>query len=55
MTGEEEECFLHLVIDACHKHHLALEENDGNTTRAAKALGVARATLYRRLKSKKVG
>lgn len=26
MTGEEEECFLHLVIDACHKHHLALEE-----------------------------
>ncbi len=35
--------------------HLALEENDGNTTRAAKALGVARATLYRRLKSKKVG
>ncbi|MDF1701932.1 MAG: sigma-54 dependent transcriptional regulator [Planctomycetota bacterium] len=35
--------------------HMALEENDGNTTRAAKALGVARATLYRRLKSKKVG
>ncbi|MDA1195567.1 MAG: sigma-54 dependent transcriptional regulator [Planctomycetota bacterium] len=35
--------------------HLALEENDGNTTRAAKALGVARATLYRRLKSRKVG
>jgi DNA-binding NtrC family response regulator len=34
---------------------LALEENDGNTTRAAKALGVARATLYRRLKSKKAG
>ncbi len=33
--------------------HLALEENDGNTTRAAKALGVARATLYRRLKNKK--
>ena len=32
---------------------LALEENDGNTTQAAKALGVARATLYRRLKSKK--
>ena len=36
--------------------HMALEENDGNTTRAAKALGVARATLYRRLKNtKKVG
>ena len=36
--------------------HLALEEHDGNTTRAAKALGVARATLYRRLKTtKKVG
>ena len=34
---------------------MALEENDGNTTRAAKALGVARATLYRRLKSKKAG
>ncbi len=33
--------------------HLALEESGGNTTRAAKALGVARATLYRRLKNKK--
>ena len=33
--------------------HLALEESGGNATRAAKALGVARATLYRRLKSKK--
>jgi DNA-binding NtrC family response regulator len=33
--------------------HLALEESGGNTTRAAKTLGVARATLYRRLKNKK--
>jgi len=32
---------------------LALEESGGNTTRAAKTLGVARATLYRRLRSKK--
>jgi DNA-binding NtrC family response regulator len=32
---------------------LALEEHGGNTTRAAKALGVARATFYRRLKSKR--
>ena len=29
---------------------LALEESGGNTTRAAKTLGVARATFYRRLK-----
>ena len=33
--------------------HLALEESGGNATRAAKALGVARATLYRRMKSKR--
>ncbi|MDJ0521470.1 MAG: sigma-54 dependent transcriptional regulator [Planctomycetota bacterium] len=32
---------------------MALEESGGNTTRAAKTLGVARATLYRRLKNKK--
>ncbi len=32
---------------------IALEEHGGNTTRAAKALGVARATFYRRLKTKK--
>jgi transcriptional regulator with PAS, ATPase and Fis domain len=34
---------------------MALEEHGGNTTRAAKALGVARATFYRRLKSKRAG
>jgi DNA-binding NtrC family response regulator len=33
--------------------NLALEECGGNATQAAKTLGVARATLYRRLKSKK--
>jgi len=33
--------------------HLALKESGGNATRAAKALGVARATLYRRMKSKR--
>ena len=32
---------------------IALEEHGGNTTRAAKALGVARATFYRRLKTKR--
>ena len=33
--------------------HLALEESGGNATRAAKALGVSRATLYRRMKASK--
>ncbi len=32
---------------------VALHEHDGNTTQAAKALGVARATFYRRLKPSK--
>jgi len=32
---------------------LAMEECGGNATRAAKALGVARATLYRRMKTKR--
>jgi DNA-binding NtrC family response regulator len=38
----------HLERDAIRK---ALEQNDGNVVRAAKALGMSQATLYRRLKT----